>query len=296
MRVVDEPDPTLCTKCGKKFATTGSLVRHQKGKACNQGVYVDKDPSCPFCGENFSRLDNRKRHEKICPVRNPPPEKKTEGDKLAEAQAEIIKLRAIIAAKDAIIAPPKPAAPVAVAAGGAGGSAAGRDVIHNTSHDININIHVHGSEEVKFDERFLRLLEYEMRTRALDPPDSQLYKLHDRLAFRLYQESEENQTVRSYDRTGDTVGVHVGDGKWEKRRPGRVAREHLDRMEKGPLRKLRASGSATGLVKSAVEKGGTLSAERRHRWETLEGRTQIITAAVNNEKRAMGEDVPVRPA
>jgi len=296
MREFNVPDPTFCLKCERKFTTVGNLIRHQRSNACNEGAYIDKDPSCPFCNEVFGRLDNRKRHEQICPVRYPPEEKV---DELTAARAEIERLTALVAAKNAPVAVASPPVPTtAVAAGGAGGAAAGRDVVQNTTNDnsVNINIHVHGSEEVKFDSRLLDLLEYEMRTRAGDPPESQLYKLHDRLAFRLYQETEENQTIRSYDRIGDTVGVHVGDGKWEKRRPGRVARDHLDRMERGPLRKLRASGTTTGLVKSAVEKGGTMSAERRHRWESLEGRTQIITAAMNNEKRANGKDVPVRPA
>lgn len=295
------PDLLKCAGCRHTFSTHSNLLRHQRSGKCREPTFVDRDPRCPFCDKVFSRADSRKRHvDSRCPVRKAQqaerekrelalvaPEEKQLGSRIVELERELERARL---------------APAGGAAGGAAGGPGGPtanvrtggssvvDVDNSVGKTVDNSVNVYGQEEIPIDGELLAALEHELRNTDMASSSYARLKLVERLIFRGLQSRPENRTIRGFD--GARVGVHLGGDRWERREAREVAKTTASAIEERTVRRLRAEGAATPLIRRALGAPG-IDPKEREVWADFSGRMIIGSVGRNNEKRVAGEDVEI---
>ena len=84
----------------------------------------------------------------------------------------------------------------------------------------------------------------------------------------------------------------MGGDRWEQRPVLEVAKTTASTIEESTVRRLRAEGDVTPLIRRALEAPG-IDPKERDGWADFNGMMMIGSVGHNNERRAAGETVEI---
>jgi hypothetical protein len=285
---VEKPaDSTKCPTCLKKFAHTSARNTHVKSgcPATKPGAGSELARKTRQLEEEKTRLQARLHEQSVSlraeAARDERAKLIGERDKLTEyrkfyddslkdlkkrtreLQAENERLRA---ENGRLKAP----ANTQVAAGGAGGDAAGRDV----DKSQNIVFNIYGTEEWNPGKYPGLVGELSAVVRGLvtgGREDEIVPRILDACVAKM-GDAPGNRTLRGYSRARGEVGTQVSEGRWEGQAPQKVAAEYATKI-----------GEAFGDGGEPIRRQG---AEELKEWAEETGGDEVVRLAVRNADRA----------
>jgi hypothetical protein len=161
---------------------------------------------------------------------------------------------------------------VSLAAGGAGGTAAGRDATVDNSRNVVFNIY--GSEEWNPDRHpgMVKTLTEVVKKVVGTGRGSELVPRVLEASIARMGDAPANRTLRGYSRRLDQVGTQVEEGRWEGRAPGMVAAEFAEKIAEA--------------FEDRKKHMGHMKGRDRDEWADGPGGDEVVRLAVRNADRA----------